>query len=297
MPSTTNRLRTRRTVSTCTPTWAAICALEHRFAAANTILARVTSRTSAVPRRTIASNRPRRRGPNTTRSRLTQRPIIGPSSGVTPETEPIDDDHRDVPRAQDTPMPPAGIRHDRTHASARQETQGPRRRRPRRTRLHPLAPTRRDHRHLAWLLRLPHGLAHRNRIHPALPHPIPRRRRRLGLRPPPSQHRNLHRQPATHRCLHRHPHRSPGHRTRSLPQRPHSLADQTPAGLTRRCTSAIHWRTADVASTTSSGDDGWAIRMARTSTNGHTERRGGAKGDCGSRRMRTETGLLAIPSD
>src|SRR5664280_1836319 len=113
MPSTTNRLRTRRTVSTCTPTWAAICALEHRFAAANTILARVTSRTSAVPRRTIASNRPRRRGPNTTRSRLTQRPIIGPSSGVTPETEPIDDDHRDVPRAQDTPMPPAGIRHDR----------------------------------------------------------------------------------------------------------------------------------------------------------------------------------------
>src|SRR5664279_4136142 len=37
--------------------------------------------------------------------------------------------------------------------------------------------------------------------------------------------------------------------------------------------------------------------MARTSPSSHTEQRGGAKGDCGSRWMRTDTGLLAIPSD
>jgi hypothetical protein len=40
----------------CTPTRAAISALEHRSAAANTILARVTSRAWAVPRRTNASS-------------------------------------------------------------------------------------------------------------------------------------------------------------------------------------------------------------------------------------------------
>jgi len=61
-------------------------------------------------------------------------------------------------------------RHDWTHASAGQETQGPHRRRSRRTCLHPLAPTRRDHHQLAGLLRIPHRLAHRHRIHPAVPH-------------------------------------------------------------------------------------------------------------------------------
>src|SRR5664279_5383574 len=85
-------------------------------------------------------------------------------------------------------------RHDWTHASAGQETQGLHRRRSRRTCLHPLAPTRRDHHHLAGLLRIPHRLAQRHRIHPAVPHSIPRRPRRLGLRPLPSQHRDLHRQ-------------------------------------------------------------------------------------------------------
>src|SRR5664279_3411 len=59
-------------------------------------------------------------------------------------------------------------RHDWTHASAGQETQGLHRRRSRRTCLHPLAPTRRDHHHLAGLLRIPHRLAHRHRIHPAV---------------------------------------------------------------------------------------------------------------------------------
>ena len=51
-------------------------------------------------------------------------------------------------------------RHDWTHASAGQETQGLHRRHSRRTCLHPLAPTRRDHHHLAGLLRIPHRLAH-----------------------------------------------------------------------------------------------------------------------------------------
>jgi hypothetical protein len=41
------------------------------------------------------------------------------------------------------------------------------------------------------------------------------------------------------RCLHRHTGTSPRHRPRPLPQRPHSLANRPPEGLTRCCASYV----------------------------------------------------------